>query len=405
MDVFGALGPISSIRLLRDAVTRRSLRYAYVNFQHPSDAERALDTLNFSEIRGQSIRVMWLQRDPSVRKSGRGNIFIKNLPKDMDHKGLYDICSPFGNILSCKVATLPTGLSKGYGYVHYETQEAAELAIKNINGMNIDGSRVVVEPFVARKDRGATADVKYNNVYVKNVAETVTEEKLTDLFAPFGPVSSVHIKRDENGVSKGFGFVTFDDHDGAKNAVDAMNGKEIEGKVMYAGRAQKKAERQAELRRMFEQMKLERASKYQGVNLYVKNLDDVVDDDGLRKLFEEFGNITSAKVMRDDKGNSRGGHSCRDSAQRSDDRFQASLCGNCTEARVPPAAARRSVCCSAYCHAARWHDAHAHHGPDAEHATKHASWLWSHAHVERPHAHADGLYVRPSSCWSSRYVF
>jgi polyadenylate-binding protein len=57
---------------------------------------------------------------------------------------------------------------------------------------------------------------------------------------------------------------------------------------------------------MFEQMKLERASKYQGVNLYVKNLDDVVDDDGLRKLFEEFGNITSAKVMRDDKGNSRG---------------------------------------------------------------------------------------------------
>lgn len=66
---------------------------------------------------------------------------------------------------------------------------------------------------------------------------------------------------------------------------------------MYVGRAQKKAERQQELRRKFEQLKVERLSRYQGVNLYVKNLDDSIDDERLRKEFAPFGNITSAKVI------------------------------------------------------------------------------------------------------------
>ena len=44
---------------------------------------------------------------------------------------------------------------------------------------------------------------------------------------------------------------------------------------------------------------MEKANKYQGVNLYIKNLDDEIDDDKLRQMFAEFGPITSAKVMRD----------------------------------------------------------------------------------------------------------
>jgi polyadenylate-binding protein len=70
----------------------------------------------------------------------------------------------------------------------------------------------------------------------------------------------------------------------------------LEGKVVYVGRAQKKAERQAELKDKFERIKLERINRYQGVNLYVKNLDDVIDDDRLRKEFQQFGTITSARV-------------------------------------------------------------------------------------------------------------
>lgn len=110
----------------------------------------------------------------------------------------------------------------------------------------------------------------------------------------------------ENGVSKGFGFVNFSHPDQAKAAVTEMSGKEVHGKILYAGKAQKKSERESELRHKFEQLRLERLNKYQGVNLYIKNLDDTIDDEKLKSEFAPFGNITSAKVMRDEKGNSRG---------------------------------------------------------------------------------------------------
>ncbi|XP_051575197.1 polyadenylate-binding protein 1A-like [Myxocyprinus asiaticus] len=306
-EKFSPAGPILSIRVCRDMMTRRSLGYAYVNFQQPADAERALDTMNFDVIKGRPVRIMWSQRDPSLRKSGVGNIFIKNLDKSIDNKALYDTFSAFGNILSCKVVCDENG-SKGYGFVHFETHEAAERAIEKMNGMLLNDRKVFVGRFKSRKEREAEMGARakeFTNVYIKNFGEDMDEEKLKEIFGKFGPALSIRVMTDDGGKSRGFGFVSFERHEDAQRAVDEMNGKELNGKQVYVGRAQKKGERQTELKRKFEQMKQDRMTRYQGVNLYVKNLDDGLDDERLRKEFAPFGTITSAKVMMEG-GRSKG---------------------------------------------------------------------------------------------------
>uniref|UniRef100_A0A672M9V2 Polyadenylate-binding protein n=1 Tax=Sinocyclocheilus grahami TaxID=75366 RepID=A0A672M9V2_SINGR len=306
-EKFSPAGPILSIRVCRDMMTRRSLGYAYVNFQQPADAERALDTMNFDVIKGRPLRIMWSQRDPSLRKSGVGNIFIKNLDKSIDNKALYDTFSAFGNILSCKVVCDENG-SKGYGFVHFETHEAAERAIEKMNGMLLNDRKVFVGRFKSRKEREAEMGARakeFTNVYIKNFGEDMDDEKLREVFNKFGPALSIRVMTDDSGKSRGFGFVSFERHEDAQRAVDEMNGKELNGKQVYVGRAQKKGERQTELKRKFEQMKQDRMTRYQGVNLYVKNLDDGLDDERLRKEFAPFGTITSAKVMMEG-GRSKG---------------------------------------------------------------------------------------------------
>lgn len=313
-EKFSTTGPVLSIRVCRDMITRRSLGYAYVNFQQPADAERALDTMNFDLIKDRPIRIMWSQRDPSLRKSGVGNVFIKNLDKSIDNKAMYDTFSAFGNILSCKVAQDENGVSKGYGFVHFETEEAANKSIDKVNGMLLNARKVYVGRFIPRKEREKELGEKaklFTNVYIKNFGEDLTDEQLHDMFEKFGRITSYKIMSKDDGKSKGFGFVAFESPEAAEAAVMELNGKEIvEGKPMYVGRAQKKAERQQELKRRFEQLKIERMNRYQGVNLYVKNLDDTIDDERLRKEFSPFGTITSAKVMMEDSRSKGFGFVC-----------------------------------------------------------------------------------------------
>jgi polyadenylate-binding protein len=303
-EIFSKVGPVASIRVCRDKVTRRSLGYAYVNFHAVADAERALDTLNFTSVKGKPCRIMWSSRDPSSRKSGKGNIFIKNLDPSIDNKMLYDTFSSFGSILSCKVMTDKEAQSLGYGFVHYQDESGATEAIASLNGMLLNGKQVYVGLFIPRKDRNRSAEDSFTNVYVKNLPEGLDGDGLTELFKVYGEVTSTTVMTDATGKSRGFGFVNFADAAHAKTAVDELNGKDVGGKIIYAGRAMKRAEREAKMR----ERKQERMNKYQGRNLYVKNLDETIDDDKLRQFFTEFnfGTITSARVMFDENGNSKG---------------------------------------------------------------------------------------------------
>jgi polyadenylate-binding protein len=56
-ELFSRAGPVSSIRIKRCAISRRSLGYAYVAYVNRQDAERALDTI--TDVKGKACRIVW----------------------------------------------------------------------------------------------------------------------------------------------------------------------------------------------------------------------------------------------------------------------------------------------------------------------------------------------------------
>ena len=113
----------------------------------------AMQALNYTEIRGKRCRIMWSQRDPNARRSGVGNVFVKNLPPSVDSKALAEIFGVMRPVASAKVVTDETGASRCYGYVTFFSDADAKNAVENINGMEFGGLTLDVKPFVTKQVR------------------------------------------------------------------------------------------------------------------------------------------------------------------------------------------------------------------------------------------------------------
>ena len=75
-------------------------------------------------------------------------------------------------------------------------------------------------------------------LYVGNLAYTVTEQELQDLFAPYGEVKTVNIVKDKfTGQASGFGFVEMGDKDMGQAAIDGLNGNDIGGRKIRVNEA------------------------------------------------------------------------------------------------------------------------------------------------------------------------
>ena len=81
-------------------------------------------------------------------------------------------------------------------------------------------------------------------IYVGNMNYRTTEEDISGLFSQYGEVESVKLITDrETGRAKGFGFVVMNDDAAAKEAIEALNEKEYEGRTLRINEAKPREER------------------------------------------------------------------------------------------------------------------------------------------------------------------
>jgi RNA recognition motif-containing protein len=84
------------------------------------------------------------------------------------------------------------------------------------------------------------------NIYVGNLAYSVTEEDLQKAFEAFGKVDKVSIITDKfSGQSKGFGFVEMPGAKEAEQAIKALNGTDLKGRDINVNEAKPKTDRPA----------------------------------------------------------------------------------------------------------------------------------------------------------------
>jgi len=143
------------------------------------------------------------------------------------------------------------------------------------------------------------AEQPLNRIHVSNLAWTIQEENLKDMFSEFGNVTVVKIPKRKKGGSKGFGFVTFDSEKAATKAVKEMNNVSVEDRrigVVYSTSQEKK-----------EKPAVEEGAENN--KLHVRQLEwgaNGVTDEDLRNEFSKYGTVKAASVKTTAKGASRG---------------------------------------------------------------------------------------------------
>jgi RNA recognition motif-containing protein len=80
------------------------------------------------------------------------------------------------------------------------------------------------------------------NIFVSNLPFKMEEDQLKDIFEKFGEVSTVKIIKDrDTGRSKGFGFVEMTDDTDASEAIEDLNGSDVQGRAIVVNEARPRA--------------------------------------------------------------------------------------------------------------------------------------------------------------------
>lgn len=132
----------------------------------------------------------------------------------------------------------------GYGFVEFMSEEDADYAAKIMNQIRLYGKPIRVNK--ASADKQKTVEIGAE-LFIGNLDSMVDEKALYDTFTRFGPLVSVpKVARDDVGISKGYGFVSYGDFESSDAAIANMHGQYMMNKeisVQYAYKKDGKGER------------------------------------------------------------------------------------------------------------------------------------------------------------------
>ncbi|KAK0162192.1 hypothetical protein PV327_008546 [Microctonus hyperodae] len=188
------------------------------------------------------------------QEESKTNLIVNYLPQTMTQEEIRSLFSSIGEVESCKLirdkvtdstaalslagdslspGQFSFGQSLGYGFVNYHRPEDAEKAINTLNGLRLQNKTIKVS-----YARPSSEAIKGANLYVSGLPKNMTQQDLENLFSPYGRIITSRILCDNitvrqfvtgggdnlPGLSKGVGFIRFDQRVEAERAIQELNG-------------------------------------------------------------------------------------------------------------------------------------------------------------------------------------
>nr|XP_040052103.1 probable RNA-binding protein 19 isoform X1 [Gasterosteus aculeatus aculeatus] len=268
-ELFSPHGSLGRVLLPPSGLT------AIIEFLEPTEAKRAFTRLAYSKFQHMPLYLEWApvgvflaarpvpveQKDDAIKEqqeekkkkkkaeedkeeeeeeeeeSAPGStLFIKNVNFSTKEEKLQETFSKCGKITSCTISKKKdkTGrmLSMGYGFVQYQSAEAAQKALRQLQHITVDdhqlelkiSERATRTTDMSRKKRQDEKKQTGSKILVRNVPFQATVREIRELFCTFGELKTVRLpkKAAGSGNHRGFGFIDFLTKQDAKKAFAAL---------------------------------------------------------------------------------------------------------------------------------------------------------------------------------------
>lgn len=220
IPLFEKCGKIWDLRLMMDPMTGTNRGYAFVTFTSRDAASEAVRELNDYEIRkGKKIGV--------TISFNNHRLFVGNIPKNRDRDELLEEFAKYApGLIEVIIYSSPDDKKKnrGFCFLEYESHKAASLAKRRLGTGRIKvwGCDIIVDWADPQEEPDEQTMSKVKVLYVRNLTQDTSEEKLKESFEQFGKVERVKKIKD-------YAFIHFEDRDHAVNAMKELDGKDLGG--------------------------------------------------------------------------------------------------------------------------------------------------------------------------------
>lgn len=164
-------------------------------------------------------------------------LYVGNLDKSITDDILKQYFQVGGPIANVKVINDKNN-NANYAFVEYQQHHDANIALKTLNGKQIENNRLKIN-WAFQSQQASTEDSF--NLFIGDLNVDVDDETLGNAFKDFPSYVQAHVMWDmQTGRSRGYGFVSFNNQEEAQNAMDRMQGSELNGRQIRINWASKR---------------------------------------------------------------------------------------------------------------------------------------------------------------------